>query len=194
MRATDLGINFRKLVRDDNGSSFKSTCVNEETVDEMGSPRERELAYKLSTRGSGLSDRTGPNLAWAGWIWPGLGHLGLDRPRRPGWRAACYCTTGLLGLRRWAGRPGARLVGDRAGRKRSWSEEERREKEKERRRRRQKKKRKKRGGRGWWVFRINTQNYRFTLLRQKRGADITIPLHADFSGWRWAIKRSKLAA
>ena len=61
MRATDLGINFRKLVRNDNGSGYKSTCVNEETVDETGFSLETEIAYKQTTKEFGLS-----GLDWAG--------------------------------------------------------------------------------------------------------------------------------
>ena len=51
-------------MRDDNGSGYKSTCVNKETVNEMGLSRTRELAYELSTK----------------WVWaigPRLGQIGL---------------------------------------------------------------------------------------------------------------------
>ena len=73
MRATNLEINFQKLVRDDNGSGYKSTCANEETVDETGLLRTRELAYKLSAKWAWA---VGPGL---GRIWPGLASTG-----RPG--------------------------------------------------------------------------------------------------------------
>ena len=45
MRATDLEIDFQKLVRDKNDSGYKSMYANEETVDETGLSRTRELAY-----------------------------------------------------------------------------------------------------------------------------------------------------
>ena len=82
MRATDLGIDFRKFVCNENDSGYKSTCANEETVDKTGLPRTRELAYELSARRVRAG---GPGL---GWIWPGLVPAG-----RPGSR---------LGLVRWA--------------------------------------------------------------------------------------------
>ena len=61
----DLGINFRKFVRDDNGSGYKSTCANEETIDETGLSRTRELIREM---GSGCLAWAGPNLAWASQI------------------------------------------------------------------------------------------------------------------------------
>ena len=66
LRATDLEINFRKLVCEDNGSGYKSTCANKETVDETRSSQERELAYELTTKGFGLSglDWAGSGLGW----------------------------------------------------------------------------------------------------------------------------------
>ena len=65
----DLGINFRKLVRDDNDSDYKSTYANEETVDETGLPRTKELAYELS------AEWVRANWSGLGRIWPGLATL-----------------------------------------------------------------------------------------------------------------------
>ena len=72
-------------MRDNNGSGYKSTCVNEETVDETGLPRKRELAYELSAK----------------WVWagrPGLGRI---------WHG--LVPAGCLG-RAWAARLDASLV------------------------------------------------------------------------------------
>ena len=91
MRATDLGINFRKLVRDSNGSGYKSTWANKKTVDETGLPREMELAYELTTKEFRLSD-----LDWArsglGWHPSvGLGRAWATRTRPRLVRRALGC-------------------------------------------------------------------------------------------------------
>ena len=70
-------------MRKDNGSGYKSTCANEETVDKTGSPRTRELTYELSTKGFGLSglDWVGFGLGWrplSAWVAPGVSRA---RPR-----------------------------------------------------------------------------------------------------------------
>ena len=46
-RATDLGIDFRKLVYEDNDSGYKSVCTNEKTVDDKGSLRGKEFVYVI---------------------------------------------------------------------------------------------------------------------------------------------------
>ena len=71
MRATDLEINFRKLVRDDNGSGYKSTGANEKTVDRMKvvagkRARVRAVDERVWAFGTGLSR-----------IWPGLAESSL---------------------------------------------------------------------------------------------------------------------
>ena len=70
--ATDLEIDFRKLVNDDNDSSYKLMCMNEVTVDGKRSPRGRELAYKLERERFGLIG--------LGWV----------RPHRPGLACAAW--------------------------------------------------------------------------------------------------------
>ena len=57
--ATDLEIDFRKLVCEDNDSGYKSMCVNEKIVDEKRSLRRRELAHELNREGSGLTGLAG---------------------------------------------------------------------------------------------------------------------------------------
>ena len=87
----NLGIDFRKLMCEDNGSGYKSTCANEENVDETGSPRRRELAYELTLRGFGLS---GLDLAWVCRNWPGLvlaDRAGRTWGRTPGVARAWVC-------------------------------------------------------------------------------------------------------
>ena len=88
-------------MRDDNGSGYKSTCANEKTVDEMGLPRMRELAYELSAKwawavGPGLG-RILPGLAESGFGWHPSAGLGrawdahwAARLCRP-WVLACCC-------------------------------------------------------------------------------------------------------
>ena len=49
-------------MRDDNDNGYKSTCANEETVDETGLPPTKELAYELSAE-------------WVQANWPGLGRI-----------------------------------------------------------------------------------------------------------------------
>ena len=73
MRATDLEIDFQKFVRNENDSGYKSTCANEETVDETRLPRMRELAYELSARrvGAGGLDWVGSGLGWPDLAWAG---------------------------------------------------------------------------------------------------------------------------
>ena len=74
LRATELEINFWKLVCEDYGSGYKSTCANEEIVEEKGSPRRRKLVYELEREGIGLFD--------LGWAESGLGWrplVGLGR-------------------------------------------------------------------------------------------------------------------
>ena len=78
-------------MREDNGSGYKSTCANEETVDETGLSRERELAYELTTKGFGLSGldwarfglgwrlSVGLGLAWAAHARPRLGRAPMPR-------------------------------------------------------------------------------------------------------------------
>ena len=76
-------------MREDNDSDYKSTCVNEETIDETGSPQERELVYELSTKrvwvvGPGLGQigpgSTGSDLVWVPLAWTGLADLVSARP------------------------------------------------------------------------------------------------------------------
>ena len=90
-RATDLGINFRKLVCDDNDRSYKSTCANEKTVDETGSTRIKELAYELSTKEVRA-------------VGPGLGRIGLGSVEsglawspQPGLATLAWLVRGLAG-------------------------------------------------------------------------------------------------
>ena len=64
-------------MRDDNGSGYKSTCANEETIDETGLPRMKELAYELS------AEWVRANWLGLGQIWARLGHPDLAE------RAAC---------------------------------------------------------------------------------------------------------
>ena len=59
-RATDLGIDFRKLVCDDNNSGFELAYTNEVTIDGKRSPRGRWLANELERSGSWLA-----GLSWA---------------------------------------------------------------------------------------------------------------------------------
>ena len=93
-----LGINFRKLVRDDNDSDYKSTCANEETIDETRLPRTRELAYELSAK-------------WAWAVGPGLGRIW------PGLRLVCRACLVRAVPGCWPG-AGRRGRGKRRGRKR----------------------------------------------------------------------------
>ena len=137
-RATDLGIDFRKFVRDDNDSDYKSTCANEETVDETGLPRTRELAYELSARrvragGSGL-----------GWIWPGMAGFGLGwcLPVAPGPRAWVR----RLGRVAWVRRSSPEWLlteGEKGKRRGEEEKEERREKREEKREIRERRRREK---------------------------------------------------
>ena len=128
-------------MRDDNGRGYKSTCANEETVNEMGLPQMRELAYELSTKWAWV---VGPGL---GRIWLGLGHPGLAVHASCCVRPGCYvgwaAGAPVLGWSAWA-----RLAGSRAGRRRSWSKEERRKekekKEKEERKEREREKKRER--------------------------------------------------
>ena len=106
-----------KARAEDNGSGYKSTCANEEAIDETGSPRKRELAYELSAKGFGLS-----GLGWAGsglgWCLP----VDLARLSRDHTGPSAWCRAWVLA---WF----APFVEAVAGRKR-----ERRRKEEERER------------------------------------------------------------
>ena len=55
MRATNLGIDFRKLKCEDIDSGYTTTCTRDENDNEKRLLREEELAYELSRRRSGLS-------------------------------------------------------------------------------------------------------------------------------------------
>ena len=133
MRATDLKTNFRKLVRDDNGSGYKSTYANEKIVDETELPRTREHAYELSAKWVWVG---GPGL---GQIWPRLVLVGLPGSRLG--RAWCVARLVLRLVRAPRCWPSStEFVGAAAGRRREERREEKRKKE-EKKERREKKKR-----------------------------------------------------
>ena len=145
----DLGIDFRNLVREDNGSGYKSTSANEKIVDEMGSLRTRELAYELSTKrvwvvGPGV-DRIDPGSTGSGLVWvtsARTSHAGLAGMRP-------VCAAGLLC---WLGHGAPALCWSAWcwACRRCWPEEmlvegkkrrEEKERKKERRRKKEKKER-----------------------------------------------------
>ena len=128
MRATDLGINFRKLVCDDNGSSYKSTCANEETVDKTGFPQIRELAYELSTKWVWALGLGWPDLTWTGVL-------------RPAWVAS---ELRALGCAWCVARLGAGLVLHRSPEQLLAGKEEGREKRRKGKKKKEKRKKKER--------------------------------------------------
>ena len=74
-RATNLGIDFRKLECEELNSGYTSTCTRDETDNEKRLPREEKLAYELNRRSSAPSGlgRIWPGPTLAGLAWPRLG-------------------------------------------------------------------------------------------------------------------------
>ena len=136
-----LGIDFRKFVCDNNDSGYKSTCVNEVTIDGKRSPRGRELAHELEREGFGLTG--------LGWV-----EYGLGWSRRPGWRARLGCCGRRLGRPspcRASTGLAVGIIGDCGGRSCGWLEWEREREKKEREKERgekEKRKGRERGRRG----------------------------------------------
>ena len=97
-------------MRDDNDSGYKSTCANEETVDETGLPRTRQLAYELSTKWVWLAGLGWPDLAWVGvclsaWVAPGSRAWVPRLVRTPGfWPGSSEFTGAVAGRKREGGR------------------------------------------------------------------------------------------
>ena len=78
MGATDLGIDFRKLVNRDNDNGFELACTNEIIVDGKRSSRGKGFAYELKQSGPGLT----------GWSWA-ESDLGWYVPARVGSLLGC---------------------------------------------------------------------------------------------------------
>ena len=177
----DLGIDFRKLVRDDNNSGYKSTCANEEIVDGTGSLRTGQLAHELSTKGFWVG---GPGL---GRIWPGLVPVGQPRScmgrawAAPGasrpWAASLVPRLGC-----WPGSP--ELAGGRAGRRRGWPEKKRRRKKEGKRKKKRREKRKER---------VSGEGERRGRKKKKRGSGFNFELKSRlYSASGFSYKHVKL--
>ena len=92
--ATDLKIDFQKLVYNNDDCSFELAYANEVTVDGKRSPQGKGFVYELKQNGLGLTSRS---WAGSGWLVLGLSRPGV--PRRPGMLRPGFVGLGSLVIR-----------------------------------------------------------------------------------------------
>ena len=139
-RATDLGIDFRKLECEEVDNGYTSTCTCEENDDEKRLLHEEKLAYELKRKAFGLA-----GLGWVGAGWPGCCAWGTRLGSHAS-RLAAGLGLSLVWVRRRLGSATRRSDRFRSGQRKKEKEEERRKKKRkgeEEKRGREKRERKK---------------------------------------------------